>query len=117
MTDGLYILIFLLGGMAFPIGSILVARLLSPSYPEPSKVSTYESGEVPFGEARVQFHLGYYAYALVFLIFDIEAIFLYPWAVIYKDLGLFGFVEMLIFILILVVGLVYALKKRVLEWM
>ena len=80
------------------------------------KEDTYECGMVTQGTSWVQFNFRYYFYALLFVIFDVEAIFLFPWAVRFKELKLFGFVEMLIFIAILVVGLVYAWRKRVLEW-
>ena len=87
-----------------------------PSNPNPVKSSTYECGNETVGETWVQFNFRYYLYALLFVLFDIEAIFLYPWAVAYKQLKLFGLVEMVIFVLILMVGYLYAWKKRALEW-
>ncbi len=76
----------------------------------------YECGQAPIGEAQTRFHIRYYVFALVFLIFDVETVFLYPWGVIFRELGWFGLAEMLIFLFMLVVGLVYAWKKRVLQW-
>jgi len=87
-----------------------------PNNPNPVKSSTYECGNVTVGESWVQFNFRYYLYALLFVLFDIEVIFLYPWAVAYKQLKLFGLIEMVIFVLILMVGYVYAWKKRALEW-
>ncbi|MEN9279034.1 MAG: photosynthetic/respiratory NAD(P)H-quinone oxidoreductase subunit C, partial [Thermostichus sp. DG_1_5_bins_95] len=78
--------------------------------------STYESGMEPVGQAWIQFNIRYYMFALVFVIFDVETVFLYPWAVAFHRLGLLAFVEALIFIAILVVGLVYAWRKGALEW-
>lgn len=108
--------VFLIAGIAFPIIGIWFTMLLRPHYPDPEKRTTYESGEVPFGDARVKFHIHYYIFALIFVIFDVEAVFLYPWAVKFTELGLIGFVEMFVFIMMLVVGLIYAWKKRVLRW-
>ena len=115
-----YIAILLVAAIALAVLILLLAYFLSvrPKQPDPEgvKTSTYECGMRTIGDAWVQFNFRYYFYALLFVVFDIEAVFLYPWAVHFKQLGLFGFVEMLIFILILVVGFVYAWKKRVLEW-
>jgi NADH:ubiquinone oxidoreductase subunit 3 (subunit A) len=97
-------------------GPLLLAWLLRPAKPNPIKSSTYECGVETQGDAWVQFKVQYYIYALVFVIFDIEVIFLFPWAVAFNKLGLFAFVEMLIFLAILVVGLAYAWGKGVLEW-
>lgn len=90
--------------------------VLSPRNPYPAKLVTYECGENPFDDARVNFHIRFYIFALTFFVFDMEAIFLYPWAVVFKSLGLFAFVEMVIFLAILAIGLLYAYKKKVLQW-
>lgn len=89
---------------------------MRPHNPTQAKRSTYESGKVPIGDARVRYNVRYYLYALLFVVFDVEIAFLYPWAVVYHTLGLFGFTEMLIFIVMLFLGLVYAWRKKVLEW-
>ena len=111
----------LLFALAFPITPILISILLGflrirPSAPDPVKSATYECGMETEGNTWVQFNVRYYFFALLFVIFDIEAVFLYPWAVPYRQVKLFGFVEALIFILILVVGYLYAWRKHALEW-
>ena len=90
---------------------------IRPRKPNPVKRQVYECGVEPIGGRRwSQFNFRYYVYALLFVIFDIETVFLYPWAVQYQQLGLFALFEMLVFVLILVIGLVYAWRKRALEW-
>jgi NADH-quinone oxidoreductase subunit A len=111
-----FIGVFLIAAVAFPLVPIAAARFLAPKRPTPLKLSTYECGLEAIGDIRVQFKIQYYLYALVFVIFDVEVIFLYPWAVAYGQLGLFALVEMAIFLAILVAGLVYAWKKGALEW-
>lgn len=108
--------VFLLLGAAIGIGMLVVSRMLQPRKPYPEKLLTYESGITPFMDAHQKFTIRYYIIAMLFLIFDIESMFLYPWAVAYDHIGLYGFVEMLIFIAILLVGYVYAWKKGALEW-
>jgi NADH-quinone oxidoreductase subunit A len=99
------------------VASVLVlARLISPSRRSTTKAQNYETGETTVTDPWRPFPVRYYVFALLFLIFDVEAAFLYPWAVIYRELGLYGFVEMVIFVLILGVGLVYAWKKGALKW-
>ncbi len=95
---------------------LMLAHFVSPRKPNPIKSLTYECGMETIGDSWVQFNTRYYLYALVFVIFDIETVFLYPWAVAFRQLALFGFIEMLIFVAILVVGYVYAWKKKALEW-
>ncbi len=95
---------------------MFMAFLIRPKKPGPIKKSTYECGLETIGETWVRFRVQYYIYALVFVIFDIETVFLYPWAVAYNQLGLFALVEMFIFLGILVGGLLYAWRKGVLEW-
>ena len=104
-------------GLLLPIGALMIlGPLLRPKNPTPEKLTTYESGIEPFGEAHVRYNVRYYLFALMFLAFDVEIMFLYPWAVTFDSLGLFGLVEMLIFLGLLVIGLAYAWKKKVLEW-
>ena len=120
LADYAYIAILIIAAISFPILILVVHNVLSyrSKRPDPFnvKTSTYECGMQTIGTPWVQFNFRYYFYALLFVIFDVETVFLLPWAVHFKELKLFGFVEMLIFILILVVGLVYAWKKRVMEW-
>ncbi len=108
--------IFLIIGIILPIVALTLGRFLRPHKPEEAKYTTYESGIEPFHDSRIQFNLGYYIFALMFVIFDVETIFLYPWAVAYDKLGIFALIEMLIFVIMLVIGLVYAWKKKVLKW-
>lgn len=116
MESYLSLVVFLLGAIAFAFIALWMTALLRRDYPDPEKTMTYESGMDLFMDARIRFHIRYYVFALIFLVFDVETIFLYPWAVLFRDLGLFGFVEMIVFIAILLAGLLYAWKKKVLEW-
>ena len=113
-----YIPILLFSGMALVFGIIqlLAGRLVRPSRPYRAKLTPYESGSPLFSDARVQFPIRYYIIAMLFVIFDIEVIFIIPWAVRFQSLGLLGLVEMLVFIGILLVGLWYAWMKGALEW-
>ncbi|MBW5445926.1 NADH-quinone oxidoreductase subunit A [Cohnella sp. CFH 77786] len=108
--------VFLVLGIAFPIFVLSLGRLLRPHKPSPGKETTYESGNDPVGDSQIRFNVRYYLYALMFVVFDVETVFLYPWAVAYRQLGLFALVEMVIFIGLLLVGLIYAWKKKVLQW-
>ncbi len=103
--------------LLFPAAGLGFAWLIRPKKPGPIKQSIYECGLETFGETWVQFRVQYYIYALVFVVFDIETVFLYPWAVAYNKLGLFALVEMVVFLVILAGGLAYAWRKGVLEWM
>lgn len=107
---------FIIFSFALTVLMLVMSFLVQPKAPGTLKGKTYECGMKPFGDSRIQFDLKYYLYALLFLIFDIEAVFLFPWAVSYNKLGLFALVEALIFIAILVVGLAYAWKKDALKW-
>lgn len=113
-----YAFILIFTGIAFsvPIIGLLAAWLVRPKKPGSIKNAIYECGLETIGETWVQFKVQYYIYALIFVIFDIETVFLYPWAVAYNKLGLFALVEMFIFILILVAGLLYAWRTGALEW-
>lgn len=110
------ILIFLVVATAFPVVALVLAKLLRPSGYVRAKTEAYECGVPSEGEPRQRYSVRYYVIAVLFVVFDVETIFLFPWAVKYKALGLFGFVEMLIFLGILVLGYVYAWKKGALEW-
>jgi NADH:ubiquinone oxidoreductase subunit 3 (subunit A) len=113
-----FLLIF---AIIFPLIPIVASVALGifrirPAKPDPVKESIYECGMVPVGDAQVQYKVRYYVFGLLFVIFDVEAVFLYPWAVVYGQLGLFALVEALIFIGILLVGYAYAWRKRAMEW-
>lgn len=110
------ILIFALIGIVLVYVPLLLQRLLAPAVYSPDKAGTYECGEVAEGSAWVQFNIRFYVIALIFLIFDVEIVFLFPWAVVFKELGLLAFVEMAIFLLILIAGLAYVWKKADLDW-
>ena len=112
----LFLGVFLLIAIVFPLLPIILARFIAPKKPNPIKNAPYECGMEARGDPWIQFKVQYYIYALIFVIFDIEVIFIYPWAVAYKQLGFFALVEMLIFIAILGLGLIYAWKKKALEW-
>jgi NADH-quinone oxidoreductase subunit A len=120
LADYGHIAILLIAALALPALILLAAKLISPKPkrpdPEGVKGETYECGVHTIGESMIQFNFRYYFYALLLIVFDVEAVFLYAWAVNFRELKLFGFVEMLIFIAILALGLVYAWKKKVLEW-
>ncbi len=116
LPDYFYILTFLILGIAFVGSAFVVSWLLRPSAPSVVKNSPYECGEVVKGTARVQFNVRYYLFALIFVVFDVEVLFIVPWAVVFRQLGAFAYYEMLVFILILALGLIYAWKKGALEW-
>ncbi|XP_050217404.2 NAD(P)H-quinone oxidoreductase subunit 3, chloroplastic [Mercurialis annua] len=107
---------FLIISSVIPILAFLMAGVLSPISKGPEKLSSYESGIEPMGDAWLQFRIRYYMFALVFVVFDVETVFLYPWAMSFDVLGLSVFIEALIFVLILIVGSVYAWRKGALEW-
>ena len=115
-TNYLPILLFIGVALVFGSLSLILGRLVRPSRPYRAKLSPYESGSPLFSDARIQFPMRYYIIAMLFVIFDIEVIFIIPWAVRFQSLGLLGLVEMLVFIAILLVGLWYAWKKGALEW-
>jgi NADH-quinone oxidoreductase subunit A len=110
------VIIFLALAILLPIVALSLGRLLRPHKPNETKSGTYESGNIPVGESQIRFNIRYYLFALMFVIFDVETAFLYPWAVAYDKLGLFALIEMMIFVGLLVVGLIYAWKKKVLKW-
>ena len=110
------ILMFVFVALAFGAGTLLISYFVQPKYPEPEKLSTYECGSEPFSDARMPFPVRYYIFAMLFVIFDVEVIFLYPWAIVFNKIGLIGLVEMLIFIGLFLVAYVYAWRKGALEW-
>jgi NADH-quinone oxidoreductase subunit A len=118
MTLADYLPILLLAGLGavFAVASIAAARLLSPRRPTPAKVMPYECGIVPEQLPRERFSVKFYVVAMLFIVFDIEAIFLFPWAVTFRQLGLFGLVEMVIFIGLVFVAYVYVWQRGGLEW-
>lgn len=113
-----YIPVLILMGLSLlnAVGIVVMSQLASPLRPTPVKSEPYESGMVPLGDTRERFSVKFYLVALLFIIFDIETIFLIPWGVMFRDLGVFGFAEMLVFIGVLLVGLIYVWKKGALEW-
>jgi NADH-quinone oxidoreductase subunit A len=110
------ILLFVGIAMAFGVVTLVLSYVVQPKYPEAEKLSAYECGSEPFSDARMPFPVRYYIFAMLFVIFDIEVIFLYPWAVVYGQIGLFGLLEMLVFIALFLVAYVYAWRKGALEW-
>lgn len=112
----LYAAILLAAGFGFVIVTMTLVSILSPHRRTKEKLQTYESGETPIGSAWVQYPLGFYIFALLFVAFDVDIVFIISWAVIFKQLSFFGFFEILIFIIILAVGLAYAWRKGVIRW-
>jgi NADH-quinone oxidoreductase subunit A len=110
------ILLLVIVAVAFGLIVLTLSALVGPKKPSALKLSPYESGCEPVGTARERFSIKFYLIAMLFILFDIEAVFLYPWAILYKKLGAFGLVEMGLFIVILFVGYIYVWKKGALEW-
>ena len=112
----LAILILLIFGILFAVVTLFAGRFFRLSRPYREKLIAYESGNEPTAAPQMRFSVKFYLIAILFVIFDVEAIYLYPWAVVYDQLGLFALVEMMLFIFLLLVGYVYAWKKEVLQW-
>jgi NADH-quinone oxidoreductase subunit A len=110
------ILIFLMVATAFGIGALLIGEIFRLKRPYSDKLMPYESGNPPVGEPRYRFSVKFYIIAMLFVVFDVEAIFLYPWAVVFDKIGLYAFFEMFVFIVILLVGYIYAWKKGAFIW-
>jgi NADH-quinone oxidoreductase subunit A len=110
------ILLLVIVAVLFGTASLVFSSLIGPKKPSALKLSPYESGCEPVGTARERFSIKFYLIAMLFILFDIEAVFLYPWAILYKRLGVFGLAEMGVFIVILFVGYIYVWKKGALEW-
>ena len=116
LTAHAAILTFMVLVVAFLVGGLVFWWVIRPSRFSEEKQTTYECGENPEGSAWIQFNIRFYVFALIFIIFDVEAVFLLPWAVVFKRLGLLAFVEGLVFIAILAVALIYVWRKGDLEW-
>jgi NADH-quinone oxidoreductase subunit A len=116
LLDYLPILILVILAALFAAGSVLLSSLLGPRRPNPEKLSPYECGVEPVGTAREQFSVKFYLVAMLFIIFDMEIVFLYPWAVVFQQLRLYGLMAMGSFLLVLLVGYFYVWKKGGLEW-
>ncbi|MGO9446498.1 MAG: NADH-quinone oxidoreductase subunit A [Thiobacillaceae bacterium] len=110
------ILLFILVGLAFGVVPMLAGWLLAPSRPDSEKLSPYECGFEAFEDARMKFDVRYYLVAILFILFDLEIAFMFPWAVVLKEIGVFGYVAMVIFLGLLVVGFVYEWMRGALEW-
>jgi NADH:ubiquinone oxidoreductase subunit 3 (subunit A) len=110
------IIVFLLAGIVLVAGANFLSNLISPKSDNAQKREPYESGMTTIGPTWVQFKVGYYLYAILFLVFDVEVAFLIPWAVVFKEIGMVAFVEIIIFLVILGLGLAYAWKKGALKW-
>lgn len=115
-SNYLPVLILLILAIANGIGILILGYFVRPRRPYPQKLTPYESGIPPIGEPRYRFSVRFYIIAMLFVVFDVEAVFLYPWAVAYDKIGLYGFIEMVIFIFILLIGYIYAWKKGALTW-
>src|SRR5436309_7033018 len=110
------IFLFMALAFAFPIVTLLLAKLVRPRSGSQGKLMPYECGVDPDSDARQRYAIRYYVVAILFVVFDVETIFLFPWAIIYKQLALFGLVEMLTFLAVLIVGYVWIIKKGALDW-
>jgi NADH-quinone oxidoreductase subunit A len=110
------ILLFILVGLAVGVVPVVLGRLLGPNQPDSEKLSPYECGFEAFEDARMRFDVRYYLVAILFILFDLEIAFLFPWAVVLRDIGLFGFLAMMVFLAILTVGFFYEWKKGALDW-
>ena len=115
-NEWLYVGLFLLVGTLVPAAAIIISWIIAPKKPNPIKQSTYECGMETVGDNWIQFKAQYYVFGLVFLVFDVETVFLFPWAVALGRLPVFAVIEGIVFILILIAGLVYAWRKGMLEW-
>lgn len=112
----LYVAILGLAGIGFVLATLAASRLFQRRHAYAAKLTTYECGIEPVGDSWAPFSVRYYIFALLFVIFDVEALFLYPWAVVFRELGGLGFIEMIVFIAVLLFGLIYAWAKGALEW-
>ena len=110
------ILLFIIVGVAVGVVPMVLGRLLAPNRPDPEKLSPYECGFEAFEDARMKFDVRYYLVAILFILFDLEIAFLFPWAVVLNEIGLAGFLAMMLFLAILVVGFIYEWMKGALEW-
>jgi NADH-quinone oxidoreductase subunit A len=116
VNNYIFVGLLLLLAITFAVLPVIVVRVIAPRKRSLAKGDTYECGVKTYGETWIRFRIQYYIYALMFVVFDIEVVFLFPWAVSYAGLGAFALIEMLVFLLILLVGLIYAWAKGVLRW-
>ena len=116
LKEYLPIILFLIISLGLSVGFIVIIYLLSPKKPDPEKLSAYECGFEPFNDSRMEFDVRFYLVAILFIIFDLEIAFLFPWAISLGNIGLLGFVSMMIFLFILTVGFIYEWKKGALDW-
>lgn len=115
---GTYQPLAIVAGLAILLPTLIMglSSLLGPRNPSGEKLSTYECGAPPIGSPRNRFAVKFYVVAMLFIVFDVESVFLFPWAVLFRKLGMFGFIEMMVFLIILTLGLVYVWKRGALEW-
>jgi len=116
MLEYLAIAIFIIAGIGIVLFTFFFARLIRPANPYPAKTINYECAEIPQGNSWIQFNNRFYIFGLIFVIFDVEVVFLFPWAVAFGQLGLFALIEMVVFIVILFYGIYYAWRKGALKW-
>ena len=116
LNEYLSIIIFLAIALILSIGFIFVNFIFSPKKPDPEKLSTYECGFEPFNDSRMEFDVRFYLVAILFIIFDLEIAFLFPWAISLGNIGILGFTSMMIFLFILTIGFIYEWKKGALDW-
>ena len=116
LTDYFSIILFLIIALILSVGFIVINFLFSPKKPDPEKLSAYECGFEPFSDSRMEFDVRFYLVAILFIIFDLEIAFLFPWAISLGNLGSLGFWSMMIFLFILTIGFVYEWKKGALDW-
>ena len=116
LKDYFAIILFLIIALSLSIGFIIINFIFSPKKPDPEKLSPYECGFEPFNDSRMEFDIRFYLVAILFIIFDLEIAFLFPWAISLGQIGIFGFISMMIFLFILTIGFVYEWKKGALDW-
>ena len=116
LKDYFTIILFLAIAIVLSIGFIIVNYICSPKKPDPEKLSAYECGFEPFNDSRMEFDVRFYLVAILFIIFDLEIAFLFPWAISLGKIGIFGFISMMIFLAILTIGFIYEWKKGALDW-
>ncbi|HTK82207.1 MAG TPA: NADH-quinone oxidoreductase subunit A [Bacteroidota bacterium] len=116
LTDFGRVLVFFIIGAIFVAGGFVMSWIIRPRRGYPNKLTSYECGEEPIGSSWIKFNIRFYVVALIFLVFDVEVVFLFPWAVVFQKLGMFAFLEMLVFLAILLIGYAYVWAKGDLDW-
>ncbi|MCF6234771.1 MAG: NADH-quinone oxidoreductase subunit A [Gammaproteobacteria bacterium] len=116
LENYLPVLLFIVLGVVFGLGPLIMGFMLGPNKPDSEKLSIYECGFEPFEDSRMKFDIRYYLVAILFILFDLEITFLFPWAAVLQDIGWFGFWAMVMFLTLLVIGFIYEWKKGALEW-